>query len=235
MNIIYDMWRYACAASVPDCRKILPESTIIVPMSNSMDSAHIWEDDNRVVLAFAGTKGTFEDWWQNFQTAPNHDGLHSGFSDAIQNFLPSMADFLRGAKDEGKRIYVTGHSQGGAQACVAAYYLHHLKHISAHHIVSFGAPPFALREDYSVPVITRVICGNDPVECCFLPSRRAEDRIQLEGTPGGAKFPILDHDWASYTHGLMIRASDEKDLDSFYELQKLFECVDHTFTKLEGI
>lgn len=99
----------------------------------------ILEDSSVVVVAFRGTDST-ADWLGNMKIAPRTvdsfgGGLHDGFFDAYEDVASIVADAV--ARADGKVLWFTGHSLGGALAVVAAL-THRDRDIAG--VMTFGQP-----------------------------------------------------------------------------------------------
>jgi hypothetical protein len=97
------------------------------------------------ILAFSGTEPTrFADWLIDFRaTHDNPDGFHDGFADAVRLVWDKVASALR--TSDGvftNRLYITGHSLGGALAVITALRLLRAKQIDVERtqVVTFGMP-----------------------------------------------------------------------------------------------
>ena len=74
-------------------------------------------DDKDIVIAIRGSK-YLEDWIRNFNLKPNISGIHSGFYEHANELWPFIQNFLY--RHQGRKIFVTGHSMGGAVALLIA-------------------------------------------------------------------------------------------------------------------
>ena len=80
------------------------------------------EDD--IVVVFRGSDSA-EDWLTNIQTVKdpgplNKTDAHEGFQDALFPAVIAITDFLTTNGVESKRLWITGHSLGGALCCLYA-------------------------------------------------------------------------------------------------------------------
>jgi pimeloyl-ACP methyl ester carboxylesterase len=229
-------WMFAAAASQTQCRSVLPAGGMLTEFKNRDDRLSIWEYESRVFIGWDGTKGTGRDWGQNaWSLIPNREGFAAIPTIAVVWFLRDLADYLRGAQD--KETDMLGHSQGGQHTGIAPYYLHRLHGIRITRATSFGGPPYALDETKTKPPVTRVVCGGDWVECKWMNNvKRAPNRVQLDGCPGGEKYThLLDHDYGPYTWGMERYCERIGDADGAAAMQRLLDVCGHTWRKLEGI
>lgn len=115
-----------------------------VPPSSGYDTElFVAANDSSMVVAFRGTEeNSLEDWVNNIDNRafPYQGGtLHQGFweaLDAIWNLLwKQMQDF----DNKNKKIWLTGHSQGGALAMLAARRLA-AENIDVQGVYTYGQP-----------------------------------------------------------------------------------------------
>lgn len=112
--------------------------------------------DIGIIIAFRGTNGT-NDWLNNFaanqanyQNYTDENGrsvkVHDGFYSAFLSVKEKMTDLLLKLHNEypDAKLYLTGHSKGGAMTILMSTYLHIFyaenKNITISQIVTFGAP-----------------------------------------------------------------------------------------------
>jgi Lipase (class 3) len=124
-----------------------------------------------VVAAFRGTLPPTEtdpkraltaalDWINDFGVAqvvvPYATGrVHNGFHGALENLWPELFPAIVAAAEGGRRVFLTGHSKGGALAALAAIRLKTAGIVPAG-VMTFGAPKtgnekFAAAYDLEVP------------------------------------------------------------------------------------
>ena len=98
-----------------------------------------WNESD-LIVAFRGTS-SLRDWLTDSDTKRlNFDGIghiHAGFGHAWRAIEHTLLKRLRKVR-RGQRIWVTGHSLGGALASVAAESMH--PDYDIHRLVTFGSP-----------------------------------------------------------------------------------------------
>jgi len=98
-----------------------------------------WNESD-LIVAFRGTS-SLRDWLTDSDTKRLHfDGIghiHAGFGHAWRAIEHTLLKRLRKVR-RGQRIWVTGHSLGGALASVAAESMH--PDYDIHRLVTFGSP-----------------------------------------------------------------------------------------------
>lgn len=109
------------------------------------DQAIVAQKDGVCYAAFRGTTLTWDDWSQNLKLG-NQDiegcSTRIGFYEAYNtNYRTALEEQVRkcakACKSQDDCVVLTGHSQGGAIANVAALYLHDLNP----YVITFGQPP----------------------------------------------------------------------------------------------
>jgi hypothetical protein len=175
-------------------------------------------DSKCVVVAFRGTQ-EYPDWIANLNMLPKrqrYGKLHRGFYRAFEGVRPALAGALRDGMTPGKKLWVTGHSLGGALATVMAAEMADEFPITGIH--TFGQPRVVdetaqafLRNHYGSRYI-RFVNSGDPVTTVPPHFEHAGSLIWFDST--GAIKPSV---------GLRsVRGSREKSLsdDEFNELKQ---------------
>ena len=104
--------------------------------------------------------------------------LHDGFIDAAKIVFPQVKNIIE-QHGQGKKIWITGHSLGGALAVLNAMYVEKEMRRQVQGVYVYGAPPvgnarWASSYDAAVPNTHRWSLENDPVTAMML---------QIPGTP----------------------------------------------------
>lgn len=105
-------------------------------------AAHVLVGDDVVVIAFRGTEFTsMADWktdaYIRFFKDPFLGNVHTGFNKAYQDVRSDVENVLR--QSDGKTIWVTGHSLGGAMAVICATRIKQ-ERLGQPRIMTFGQP-----------------------------------------------------------------------------------------------
>jgi len=103
----------------------------------------IIEKDKDIVVVFRGSDAK-EDWFANFQAAQDPGplkgtGAHEGFQDALFPAVIALTKHLSEDKVNDKRIWITGHSLGGALCSLYAGMLIE-NNIDVYGIYTFASP-----------------------------------------------------------------------------------------------
>ncbi len=113
------------------------------PIRDSSLSGYVVSVDRIAVVIFRGTENPF-DWFFNLNAftddTPNGP-IHRGFHRGYQSLKPEIRKIL--AKVKAERIWITGHSLGGAMALACALDLAEDKKLQLEGLVTFGQPLLA--------------------------------------------------------------------------------------------
>ncbi len=105
-------------------------------------------DDQVVVLSFRGTEQNLKDWMRNLKIAdknwPPYGEVHSGFLKGYYVVENEIKDALEAADACNKRLWITGHSLGGALATIAGAALY--TEYKPTGIFTYGQPKLAKAE-----------------------------------------------------------------------------------------
>ena len=120
-------------------------------ISRSINSVLIGRTIDGIVLAFRGTVNSFLDWFQNIATAvlvsPFQQGkVHGGFYQAVKSLwddgiMKVVKDLITEARSKGEseKIYLTGHSKGGAMAIIGATMFTKMMNYNVSGVYVFGS------------------------------------------------------------------------------------------------
>lgn len=105
--------------------------------------AWILSGADAICIAFRGTSVP-KDWITNLNILPKHCSWgfsHRGFVGATERIWPHLLELLPNAQTYGRRLFLTGHSLGGAMATVAALKFVYELGGNVEGLVTFGQPP----------------------------------------------------------------------------------------------
>lgn len=117
--------------------------TLLDSLKRRSHAAVVLDRDDIRIVAFRGTDGA-ADWWTNlnilFRRTP-WGIAHRGFWDATGLFWPEVHAHVRSAIAAGRRVWLSGHSLGGAMATIAAARLLAENEQAIDGLCTFGQPP----------------------------------------------------------------------------------------------
>ena len=142
----------ACALSTQGKKKIWdtvvswgykPVGFLSVDKSFDIDTqCYVMENDYNVVVVFRGSD-SWKDWAGNvqidFDEGPFGAKVHGGFQDALLPVANALTQYVNKGISEGKRLWITGHSLGGALASLYAAELVSLG-IDVYGVYTYGSP-----------------------------------------------------------------------------------------------
>jgi len=98
--------------------------------------------DDTAVVMFRGTNPSeIQDWFANLDTRSRkteHGTVHAGFWSAYDSLHDQLTKVLKAKK--AKRIWITGHSLGGAMAAICSYRLSTIENLEIAGLMTFGQP-----------------------------------------------------------------------------------------------
>lgn len=117
----------------------------VVPVGFGSNSAIVGLKDDIAVVVFRGTD-EIKDWYTNLNVrwdSVEHGRLHSGFWSAYQSLREEIVKEL--TSRDLKKVWICGHSLGGAMALCCAYDLTTTNTVPIAGVVTFGQPKLADR------------------------------------------------------------------------------------------
>ena len=112
-------------------------------------------DSKKIIISFRDTESKFQDWNLNFDimredwTPENNLGsVHRGFVEGLDTVWATIKERLNRLHDNDQRIWITGHSLGGALATLAAATLELQENLPIAGVYTFGQPRLGNRELY---------------------------------------------------------------------------------------
>ncbi len=104
---------------------------------------YIMDDDEEIIVVFRGSESR-ADWFANFQASQDPGPLdgtraHEGFQDALYPAVISLTRHIHTAAISNKRVWITGHSLGGALCSLYAGMLIE-NGIAVYGIYTFASP-----------------------------------------------------------------------------------------------
>ena len=139
-------------------------------LKNGNDYGFAVMEKGKFIISFRGSDDVF-DWGGNVNILPlrkKHYGwIHRGFYNSALDLVDQVETAIKELNPENKPIYLTGHSLGGAIACVMSIMLTRKGfHISG--VVTFGTPKpgksdFRKKFRKAVPYSKQFMFEDDPV------------------------------------------------------------------------
>ena len=106
----------------------------------------VWNDEI-VIVTFRGTEFGSDFWTdikQSMQQMPASWGVnvfvHDGFGDAWRSIRAIIIPEVRNLVADGRKLWITGHSLGGALASLAAYEFESVHEVAVEGVHTFGSP-----------------------------------------------------------------------------------------------
>ena len=117
--------------------------------SDRINACLVGKNSNGIIVAFRGTippgdPDSLPDWVVDFFAAPTTCGalpgqVHSGFCHDIQSIIGPVVAAVKALNPSGNKVFVTGHSKGGALASLGAYLLT-TAGVAVEQVVTFASP-----------------------------------------------------------------------------------------------
>ncbi len=117
--------------------------TLRLSLTRGSHAALVLDRDDMRIVAFRGTDQA-ADWWTNLNVLFRRTAwgiAHRGFWDATGLFWPEVDQLVQSAAADDRRIWLSGHSLGGAMATVAAARLLAANERAIDGLCTFGQPP----------------------------------------------------------------------------------------------
>jgi len=133
------------AANVAGLKKLKNELRFRDGGTDTQGVAGRWNKD--IVIAFRGTELKFADWVGTnakvglVQNPRGIGQMHSGFRRSADSVFQTIKRFIRNHKDDDSRIFLCGHSLGGALAIItAAWLVNDSRMPTVRAVFTYGAP-----------------------------------------------------------------------------------------------
>jgi pimeloyl-ACP methyl ester carboxylesterase len=133
---------YFDAAALP-AEAAAARFTLVDALTRGSNAAIVVDQSDLRIVAFRGTDEC-ADWWTNLNILFRKAAwgrVHRGFCLAAERFWPDVQRHVREARSDGRRVWVTGHSLGGAIAVLAAGKLLADEADAVEGLCTFGQPP----------------------------------------------------------------------------------------------
>jgi pimeloyl-ACP methyl ester carboxylesterase len=115
--------------------------TTFEPIEDGSSFGFVASNDSTVVVVFRGTDDVI-DWLTNVDAVPvpvDHGAVHRGFRNVTSKLMPRTLDAARTQGAAEKKLWVTGHSLGGAMALLFAHECEE-QGLKLAGLVTFGQP-----------------------------------------------------------------------------------------------
>lgn len=137
--------------NVPQLKPLVNEKRFSEKSTNTQGVMGRWPQDkdhpDDLVIAFRGTEGNAADWLgtdARMGLVNNRRGagqLHTGFQRAAHSVYQDVKKFIRNIRSADSRIFLCGHSLGGALATIVAAWLENDQSIlTPHAVFTYGTP-----------------------------------------------------------------------------------------------
>jgi hypothetical protein len=114
----------------------------IASLNSSTMVGYIAFLDDSAVIIFRGTNpAEIQDWYINLNNRAqktDHGNVHAGFWNGYDSLHGQLIKILQSRKT--KRVWITGHSLGGALAVVCSYRLSSMENLEIAGVMTFGQP-----------------------------------------------------------------------------------------------
>lgn len=117
---------------------------------NTDTQVAILSNSQMILVVFRGTEGltAFRDWLNNsqhqFVPSPTSWGgrvlMHNGFYNALNAQYGNIKEIVQARRTNNQKVFVTGHSLGGALATLCAYRLRKVDKVPIAGVYPFGSP-----------------------------------------------------------------------------------------------
>ncbi|SPF37093.1 putative Class 3 lipase [Candidatus Sulfopaludibacter sp. SbA4] len=117
--------------------------------SDRINACLVGKNSNGIIVAFRGTippgePDSLPDWLVDFFAEPTTCGalpglVHSGFCHDINSIIEPIVAAVKALDPSANKVYVTGHSKGGALASLGAYLLTTAR-VAVQQVVTFASP-----------------------------------------------------------------------------------------------
>jgi hypothetical protein len=129
-----------------DVRVLQQPAKSTLPLSNT--HAVLATAKDAMIIAFAGTDPLdLLNWISDFYLGRVDADVHQGFEDAADAVWPDVSAAIERCMNDGRALFIAGHSLGAAIALVIADRAHHKKALEHAEVYVFGSPRVG-RDDF---------------------------------------------------------------------------------------